>query len=181
MAAGAGPDHPWVLGRSSGGVTDRGSKNGKRGRSGAMVLVHASSHQPRGSTHSQSAHPALFLRVSLPRLRTLYLVSHFDDIQFAMSIPVGATNQPGSISQNATAADGQVPGSSASMDSPPAHIAQNNDSDDVCVFIFSVRTDSTITNRIGLMDGVEGGTDSGECKDSSGEYCHIALLVSLFT
>ena len=98
-----------------------------------------------------------------------------------MSGSVGATNQPGSISQNASAADGQVPGSSASMDSPPAHIAQNNDSGDVCVFIFSVRTDSTITHRIGLMDGVEGGTDSGECKDSSGEYCHIALLVSLFT
>ena len=33
---------PWVLGRSSGGVTDRGSKNGKQGRSGAVVLVHAS-------------------------------------------------------------------------------------------------------------------------------------------
>ena len=72
-----------------------------------------------------------------------------------MSEPVGATNQPGSISQNASAADGQVPGSSASIDSPPAHNAQSDDSDeddysDVCIFMSKVRTDATITHHIGL-------------------------------
>ena len=98
-----------------------------------------------------------------------------------MSESGGATNQPGSISQNASAADGQVPGSSASVHSPPAHIAQIDDYEDVCIFISKVRTDSTITHHIGLGEGAEGGTDLGECEDSSGEYCHIALLVSLLT
>ena len=56
-----------------------------------------------------------------------------------MSEPVGATNQPGSISQNVSAADGQVPGRSASMDRFPAifttDIAQTDDYDYVCIFI----------------------------------------------
>ena len=99
-----------------------------------------------------------------------------------MSESVGATNQPGSIFQNASAADGQVPGSSARIDrSPPAHITQNEDYLDVCVFISRVRTDSTITHCIGLLDGEGWETDLGECEDSSGEYCHIALLFSLLT
>ena len=95
-----------------------------------------------------------------------------------MSEPVGATNQPGSIFQNASAADGQVPGSSARIDSPPAHIAQIDDYEDVCIFISKVRTDSTITHHIGLGEGAEGGTDLGECEDSPGEYCQTALKLS---
>ena len=98
-----------------------------------------------------------------------------------MSESVGATNQPGSVSQNVSAADGQVPGSSARIDSPPAHIAQNNDLREVCAFISRVRTDSTITHCIGLSNGEGWETDLGECEDSPGEYCHIALLVSLLT
>ena len=99
-----------------------------------------------------------------------------------MSEPVGATDQPGSVAQNASVADGQVPGSSARIDrSPPAHITQNEDYLDVCVFIPRVRTDSTITHCIGSIEGAEGGTDLGECEDSPGEYCHIALLFSLLT
>ena len=102
-----------------------------------------------------------------------------------MSESVEATNQPGSISQNASAADGQESGSSASIDSLPAHIAQIHaqihDLQEVCVFISRVRTDSTITHRIGLSDGGLWEIDLGECEDSSGEYCHFALLVSLLT
>ena len=75
-----------------------------------------------------------------------------------MSNSVGATNQPGSSSQNASAADGQVPGSSASINSPPAHNVQIDNSDDddycdVCIFILKVRTDSPITHHIGLKEG----------------------------
>ena len=72
-----------------------------------------------------------------------------------MSEPVEAKNRQGSIPQNASAADGQVPGSSASIDNPPAHNAQSDDSDEddysnVCIFMSKVRTDSTITHHIGL-------------------------------
>ena len=74
-----------------------------------------------------------------------------------MSESGGATNQPGSVSQNASAADGQVPGSSARIDSPPAHNAQSDDDIQVCVHISKVRTDSTITHRIGLDKEGEGG------------------------
>ena len=69
-----------------------------------------------------------------------------------MSAPVGATSQPGSISQNASAADGQDPGSSASIDSPSAHIAQNDDSSEVCVLISRVKADLTIKHCIGLNE-----------------------------
>ena len=140
--------------------------------------VQALQHTPRPSTSLEVvAHPALFLRVSLPRLRTLYLVSHFYDIPLAMSIPVGATNQPGSMFQNASAADGQGPNSSASIGSSPAAIAPSS----VCVLISKGRIDSTITHHIGLSDGGLWEIDLGECEDASGEYCHISLLVSLLT
>ena len=98
-----------------------------------------------------------------------------------MSESVGATNQPGSITQNASAVDGRMPGSSARMYDPSAHIAQMDDNDYVCIFISKVRTDSTITHRIGLTDGADWRTDLGECEDASGEYCHISLLISLLT
>ena len=95
-----------------------------------------------------------------------------------MSDPVGATNQPGSSSQNASAADGQVPGSSASVHRPPAYFAPIDDYEDVCIFISKVRTDSTITHHIGLSDGADWKTDLGECEDSPGEYCQTALKLS---
>ena len=71
------------------------------------------------------------------------------NLPLLMSESVGATNDPGSISRNASAADGQEPGSSARIDSLPAHIVQIKDSHEVCVFISRVRTDSTIQNCIG--------------------------------
>ena len=95
-----------------------------------------------------------------------------------MSEPVGATDQPGSVAQNAFAADGQVPGSSARIDSLSAHITQQRDLQQVCVFVSRARTDLTITLHIGLPCGQYGETDLGKGEDSLGEYCQTALKLS---
>ena len=118
--------------------------------------VQALQYTPRPSpslevVHTLSLHTPRSLS-PLPHIHSVLPSCLLDcyNLPLVMSNSVGATNHPGSISENASAADGQVPGSSGSIFSPLGNTAHIGDQIEVCVFLSKVTTYSTMTHHIGL-------------------------------